>query len=92
MITISCQNKYIDRKDELRTCGRFLGAISDRVALSLKEFPEEMIVFRCPQCTNTKFVAVHGNDEGNLVQETMTAPRIEGGYGVDEVINSEQLY
>jgi hypothetical protein len=92
MITISCQNKYIDKRDELRTCGRFLGAISDRVALALKEFPEEKIVFRCPQCSNTKFVAIHGDDEGRLVQETLTETRIDGGYGVDEVLNTEQLY
>lgn len=92
MITITCQNKYIDKKDELRTCGRFLGGISDRVAMTLKEFQEEQVVFRCPQCANTKFVAVHGNDAGDLVQETLTDTRVTGGLGVDFVVNTEQIY
>ncbi len=92
MITVTCQNKYIDRKDELRTCGRFLGALSDRVILTLKEFPEESAVFRCPQCSGTKFISVHGNDEGLLVQETLTDSKVSGGYGVDEIVNCEQMY
>lgn len=92
MIAIKCQNKFIDKKDELRECNRFLGAISSRIAMDLKEHPEESIVFRCPQCSPLRFISVHGNNAGMLVQETMTEDKISGGVGIDEVENAEQLY
>lgn len=91
MIVFRCGNKFINRKDELKECGRFLGAVSEDVAESLKKDHCQQVVFRCPQCGTNRFVSIHGDGNGSIVQETMLENRIDGDFIDHEVIPVEQL-
>jgi hypothetical protein len=93
MISVRCKNKYINKKEELATCGRFLGAISSAISETLKADIEESVVFRCPQCCSPyKFISLHGDGNGGIVQETLTDDKIDGTDEISNSISSEQMY